>query len=86
MLNKAFISNADKQTLIRQLILDMKTPLTTAQVTVNSLEAIQTTSPSLRNRHNDAEPDTAQMLRLLDDSLTHAIDILDFYGEAIGSQ
>lgn len=76
---RQFILSADAPTLIRQLKLDVKSPLTSAQNLVHMLAMMQSPSPAIQKKIDNGELNAAEMIDQITQALNQALDILDFY-------
>jgi len=80
---RAFILNADPRALIRQLNLDIKDPLASAQAIVNMLAMLQTPSPTMQRKVQSGEIDQAQLIQQLTEAINRALDVIDFYRDTL---
>ncbi len=77
---KQFILSADTRTLMRQLNMDLKAPLTSAQNIANMLVLIMNSpSPSIQRKLDSSELNPPQMVEQLSGLLNQAFDVLDLY-------
>jgi signal transduction histidine kinase len=76
---KQFILAADQRSLVRQLNIDIKTPLTSAQNIVNMLVMMQSPSPAIQQKIDSGEMNPAEMLEQLTGLINQVFDVLDFY-------
>ena len=84
---RQFILSADSRSLIRQLNMDVKNPLTSAQNIANMLVMI-TNSPSqaIQRKLESGELNPAEMAEQLVGLLNQAFDILDFYRNTLDEE
>ncbi len=75
---KQFILSADSRTLVRQLSMDLKAPLTSAQNIANMLTMMQTPSASIQRKIDSGELNPEAMLTQLTELMQQAFDVLDF--------
>ncbi len=76
---RQFILAADPSALIRQLKMDVKSPLTVAQNLIHMLAMMQAPSPAIQHKIDTGELDPAAMLDQIIGAINQALDILDFY-------
>lgn len=77
---KQFILSADTRALMRQLNMDLKAPLTSAQNIANMLVLIlNSPSPSIQRRLESGELNPSEMVEQLAGLLNQAFDVLDLY-------
>jgi hypothetical protein len=77
---KRFILSADTRALIRQLNMDLRSPLTSAQNIANMLVLIlNSPSPSIQRRLESGELNPPEMVEQLAALLNQAFDVLDLY-------
>jgi hypothetical protein len=80
---KQFILSADGRALMKQLKMDVKTPLVSAQNLVNVLLMLQNPSPATQKKIDSGELDAKEMLSQIGDLLTQALDVIDFYRQTL---
>jgi hypothetical protein len=80
---RAFILNADTRALMRQLNLDIKDPLASAQAVVNMLAMLQNPSPAMQRKLESGEIDSAKLIQQLTEAINRALDVLDFYRDTL---
>ena len=76
---RTFILDADKNALMQQLNLDLKEPLVSAQNLVNMLLMMQNPSPAMQRKLDSGELDPGQMIAQIAETITRALDVIDFY-------
>ncbi len=83
---KQFILSADSRSLVRQLGMDLKAPLTTAQNIANMLTMMQNPSASIQRKIDSGELNPEAMLNQLTELMQQAFDILEFYRDTLDGQ
>jgi signal transduction histidine kinase len=77
---KQCILSADTRALMRQLNMDLRSPLTSAQNIANMLALIlNSPSPSIQRRLESGELNPPEMVEQLATLLNQAFDVLDLY-------
>lgn len=76
---KQFILSADARALMKQLKLDVKTPLVSAQNLLNVLIMMQSPSAATRQKMDKGELETSAILEEIGALLIQAMDLIDFY-------
>jgi len=76
---KQFILSADARALMKQLKLDVKTPLVSAQNLLNVLIMMQSPTPALKQKIESGELEAAAMLEEIGGLINQAMDLIDFY-------
>jgi hypothetical protein len=83
---KQFILSADQRALVRQLGMDIKGPLASAQNIVNMLKMIQNPSPAIQSKMESGELNPADMLEQLSGLIYQVFDVLEFYRDTLDEQ
>ena len=83
---KQFILTADQRALVRQLGMDIKAPLTSAQNIVKMLTMMQTPSPAIQSKIESGELNPADMLEQLTSLIHQVFDVLEFYRDTLDEQ
>jgi hypothetical protein len=76
---KQFILSADIRALMKQLKLDVKTPLVSAQNLLNVLIMMQSPTSAIQQKIDAGELDAPAMLEEIGTLLNQAMDLIDFY-------
>jgi hypothetical protein len=76
---KQFILSADIHALMKQLKLDVKTPLVSAQNLLNVLTMMQSPSPAIQQKIASGELQASDMLEEISALINQAMDLIDFY-------
>jgi hypothetical protein len=76
---RQFILSADSRSLLRQLNMDVKAPLTSAQNIANMLALMQAPSPVIQEKIDTGELNPTEMLGQLTGLINQVFDVLDFY-------
>ena len=76
---KQFILSADARALMKQLKLDVKTPLVSAQNLLNVLILMQSPSPAIQQKIESGELEPSAMLEEIGGLINQAMDLIDFY-------
>ena len=76
---KQFILSADARALMKQLKLDVKTPLVSAQNLLNVLIMMQSPSPAIQQKIERGELEASAMLEEIGGLINQAMDLIDFY-------
>jgi hypothetical protein len=84
--HKQFILSADPRALVRQLGIDIKAPLASAQNIVNMLTMIQNPSPAIQSKIESGELNPAEMLEQLTRLIYQVFDVLEFYRDTLDEQ
>ncbi len=83
---KQFILSADSRALVRQLSMDLKAPLTSAQNIANMLTMMQKPSASIQRKIESGELNPEAMLTQLTELMQQAFDIREFYRDTLDGQ
>ncbi len=83
---KQFILSADTRSLVRQLGMYLKAPLTTAQNIANMLTMMQNPSASIQRKIDSGELNPEAMLTQLTELMQQAFDVLEFYRDTLDGQ
>jgi hypothetical protein len=83
---KQFILSADSRALVRQLSMELKAPLTSAQNIASMLTMMQNPSASIQRKIDNGELNPEEMLNQLTELMHQAFDILEFYRDTLDGQ
>jgi hypothetical protein len=81
-----FILSADTRALVRQLSLDIKTPLGSAYNVVQMLLMTLSPSPAIQEKIDSGELNVEDMLNQLSGLLTETFDVIDFYKDTLEAE
>jgi hypothetical protein len=83
---KRWILSADPRSLIKQLNLEIKQPLVTAQNLVNMLWLMQNPSPAVQARIDSGELNPEQMLSQIAELIEQVFATIDFYRDSLSEE
>ncbi len=83
---KRWIGAADPRSLIKQLNLEIKEPLVTAQNLINMLWLMANPSPAIQQRIDNGELNQEQMLSQIAELIEKVFATLDFYRESLNEE
>jgi hypothetical protein len=83
---KRWIASADPRSLIKQLNMEVKQPLVTAQNLVNMLWLMANPSPAIQERIDNGELNQEQMLSQIGELIEQVFATIDFYRDSLNEE
>jgi hypothetical protein len=83
---KRWIVSADPRSLIKQLNMEVKQPLVTAQNLVNMLWLMANPSPAIQERIDNGELNQEQMLSQIGELIEQVFATIDFYRDSLSEE
>jgi hypothetical protein len=83
---KRWIVSADPRSLIKQLNMEVKQPLVTAQNLVNMLWLMANPSPAIQERIDSGELNQEQMLSQIGELIEQVFATIDFYRDSLSEE